>query len=51
MLQSGSKASMAVRIYGDSLAGLGEAALAVAERLKEHPYVNSGLESNLYSRG
>ncbi len=42
MLQSGIKASMAVRIYGDSLAGLGEAALAVAERLKEHPYVNSG---------
>ena len=41
MLQSGIKASMAVRIFGDSLAGLGEAALAVAERLKEHPYVNS----------
>ncbi len=42
MLQSGIKASMAVRIYGDSLEGLGEAALAVAEQLKKHHYVNSG---------
>jgi Cu(I)/Ag(I) efflux system membrane protein CusA/SilA len=42
MLQSGIKASMAVRIYGDSLEGLGEASLAVAERLKEHHYVNAG---------
>lgn len=42
MLQSGIKASMAVRIYGDSLEGLGEAAMAVAEQLKQHPMVNSG---------
>ncbi len=41
MLQSGIKASMAVRIFGDSLGGLGEAALAVAERLRAHPYVDS----------
>jgi len=42
MLQSGIKASMAVRIYGDSLDGLGKASLAVAEHLKKHHYVNSG---------
>lgn len=42
MLQSGIKASMAVRIYGDSLEGLGEAALAVAAHLKKHHYVNAG---------
>jgi Cu(I)/Ag(I) efflux system membrane protein CusA/SilA len=42
MLQSGIKASMAVRIYGDSLDGLSKASLAVAERLKKHPYVNAG---------
>ncbi len=42
MLQSGIKASMAVRIYGDSLEGLGQAALAVAEHLKQHPNVNGG---------
>ncbi|QDV78435.1 efflux RND transporter permease subunit [Botrimarina mediterranea] len=42
MLQSGIKASMAVRIYGDSLEGLGEAAMAVAERLREHHLVNAG---------
>jgi len=41
MLQSGIKASMAVRIYGDSLEGLGEAALAVAGHLKKNHYVNS----------
>jgi Cu(I)/Ag(I) efflux system membrane protein CusA/SilA len=42
MLQSGIKASMAVRIYGDSLEGLAEAARAVAEHIKKLPHVNSG---------
>lgn len=42
MLQSGIKASMAVRIYGDNLKGLGEAALAVAKQLKENFLVNAG---------
>ncbi len=42
MLQSGIKASMAVRIYGESLDGLGKAALEVAEHLKKHHYVNAG---------
>ena len=37
MLQSGIKASMAVRIYGDSLEGLAEAALAVAAHLRSNP--------------
>ncbi len=42
MLQAGIKASMAVRIYGDSLDGLAEAAVAVAEQLRQNPLVNSG---------
>ncbi|MEX0724977.1 MAG: efflux RND transporter permease subunit [Planctomycetaceae bacterium] len=42
MLQAGIKASMAVRIYGDSLDGLAKASLAVAEQLKRHHLVNSG---------
>ena len=42
MLQSGIKAPMAVRIYGDDLKGLAKAAQAVAERLKKHRYVNGG---------
>ncbi len=42
MLQSGIKASMAVRIYGDSLEGLSEASVAVAEQLKNHHLVNAG---------
>ncbi len=41
MLASGIKASMAIRIYGDSLAGLGTAAQRVAEILKENPFVDS----------
>ena len=41
MLQSGIKASMAIRIYGDSLDGLAEAAFAVAEQLKTIPQVNA----------
>jgi len=42
MLQSGIKAPMAVRIYGDSLEGLGEASLAVAEHIKKLHHVNAG---------
>ena len=42
MLQSGIKASMAVRIYGGDLQGLSDAAKAVASKLKESPYVNEG---------
>ncbi|MBD3675673.1 MAG: efflux RND transporter permease subunit [Planctomycetaceae bacterium] len=42
MLQAGIKASMAVRIYGDNLKGLSQAAQAVAEHLKSHHLVNSG---------
>lgn len=42
MLQSGIKASMAVRVYGDDLQGLSEASLAVAEHLKTHHCVNAG---------
>lgn len=45
MLQSGIKAAMAVRIYGDSLQGLSEAALAVAAHLKQLPQVNAGTVS------
>jgi Cu(I)/Ag(I) efflux system membrane protein CusA/SilA len=41
MLQSGIKAPMAIRVYGDNLDGLAEAARAVAERLKEIPHVNA----------
>ena len=40
MLQSGIKAPMAIRIHGDSLAGLAEAANHVAEQLKQVPQVN-----------
>lgn len=42
MLQSGIKASMAIRIYGDDLETLAEASLAVAEQLKAIPYVKPG---------
>lgn len=42
MLQSGIKASMAIRIYGDSLEGLSEASVAVADELKKHQLVISG---------
>lgn len=40
MLQSGIKASMAIRIYGDSLDGLADASMKVAEHLKTLPQVN-----------
>ncbi|MCP4193856.1 MAG: efflux RND transporter permease subunit [Planctomycetaceae bacterium] len=41
MLQSGIKASMAIRIYGDSLEGLAEASFSVAEQLKTISDVNA----------
>lgn len=42
MLQSGIKAPMAIRIYGDKLSELATAAISVAAHLKESPYVNAG---------
>lgn len=42
MLQSGIKAPMAIRIYGDDLQQLADAAVAVAGQLKDSPYVNAG---------
>ena len=42
MLQSGIKASMAVRIYGQTLDELNIAARRVADNLKQNPYVNAG---------
>ena len=42
MLQSGIKAPMAIRIYGDKLSDLADAAIAVSDQLKQSPYVNSG---------
>ncbi len=42
MLQSGIKAPTAIRIYGDTLSELADAALAVAAHLKKSPYINSG---------
>jgi len=41
MLQSGIKAPMAIRVYGDSLDGLAEAARLVADRLRQIPQVNA----------
>jgi copper/silver efflux system protein len=41
MLQSGIKAPMAIRIMGDNLEGLADAARLVAERLRDIPQVNS----------
>jgi len=41
MLQSGIKAPMAIRIYGDQLDGLAEAARDVAEELRRIPQVNA----------
>ena len=40
MLQSGIKAPMAIRIYGDNLSELADAARQVSTRLKESPFVN-----------
>ncbi len=42
MLQSGIKAPMAIRIYGDTLEGLGKASLAVGEHMKKLHEVNEG---------
>ena len=42
MLQSGIKAPMAIRIYGDSLDGLADAALKIAQQLRSLPYVDAG---------
>ncbi len=42
MLQSGIKAPMAVRIYGDTLEGLGKAAIAVGAKMKTLHEVNAG---------
>jgi Cu(I)/Ag(I) efflux system membrane protein CusA/SilA len=41
MLQSGIKAPMAIRVYGDNLDGLAGAARNVAERLRQIPQVNA----------
>ncbi|HEX6962496.1 MAG TPA: efflux RND transporter permease subunit [Lacipirellula sp.] len=41
MLQSGIKAPMAIRVYGDTLDGLAEAAWDVADRLRQIPQVNA----------
>jgi Cu(I)/Ag(I) efflux system membrane protein CusA/SilA len=41
MLQSGIKAPMAIRIYGDKLDGLAQAARDVAERLRQIPHVDA----------
>jgi len=40
MLQSGIKAPMAIRIFGDNLEGLADASFAVAEQLKTIPQVD-----------
>lgn len=42
MLQSGIKASMAIRVYGDDLSELATAAMDVAATLKKSPLVNAG---------
>ncbi len=42
MLQSGIKAPMAIRVYGDDLTTLASAAMDVAAQLKKSSYVNAG---------
>jgi Cu(I)/Ag(I) efflux system membrane protein CusA/SilA len=42
MLQSGIKAPMAIRVYGDKLDTLADAAMDVAATLKTSPFVNAG---------
>jgi Cu(I)/Ag(I) efflux system membrane protein CusA/SilA len=42
MLQSGIKAPMAIRVYGDDLQTLAEAAMDVAAQLKKSSYVKAG---------
>jgi len=41
MLQSGIKAPMAIRVYGDDLDGLSKASRAVAEQLKKSSYIRA----------
>ena len=41
MLQSGIQAAMAIRVYGDDLPGLQQAAQAVADQVRRHPLVNA----------
>ncbi len=45
MLQAGIRATMAVRIYGDTLEGLAAASLATAQYLKTNPLVHEGTVS------
>ncbi|QEF98559.1 Cation efflux system protein CusA [Stieleria maiorica] len=42
MLQSGIKAPMAIRVYGDELQSLADAAMNVAAALKKSPLINAG---------
>ncbi|QDV25977.1 efflux RND transporter permease subunit [Aureliella helgolandensis] len=42
MLQSGIKAPMAIRVYGDNLSTLADAAMDVAGQLKKSPLINAG---------
>ncbi|TWU39458.1 efflux RND transporter permease subunit [Novipirellula artificiosorum] len=42
MLQSGIKAPMAIRVYGDDLQTLADAAVDVAKQLKQSPFINAG---------
>ena len=42
MLQSGIKAPMAIRVYGDKLTTLASAAMDLAAELKKSPLINSG---------
>ncbi|TWT97196.1 efflux RND transporter permease subunit [Neorhodopirellula pilleata] len=42
MLQSGIKAPMAIRVYGNELDELADAAMDVAAELKKSPFVNAG---------
>ncbi len=42
MLQSGIKAPMAIRVYGDKLDTLADAAMDVAAELKKSPLINAG---------
>lgn len=41
MLQSGIKAPMAIRVYGDDLTALADAAMSVSRQLKQSPLVNA----------
>ncbi len=42
MLQSGIKAPMAIRVYGNELGELADAAMDVATELKKSPFINAG---------